>query len=245
MVVLWFFNDPYKVTVILHVFELSLESTTVTRPSIEYVPIPAIPMPVVLPREDLTQKPNSKPVIKPIDAQSESPVERPVATHEPHDSPYEIPATPEPTKSLTVVEDNPPAVVADPHPTVVADPPSFIPPPAPSTLDCDDGIQLKGLDSIIAEPPTLDRGDDIQFEGMDNIVGGSGVGTASASGSSKETPPKSGQGFSRWLPTLCEIKLRMEQSTNGGIERHSYLDQVRMSCCSPEKEPYPSLPHIT
>ena len=237
----------------------SLEST---RPPIEYVPIPAIPnSPVVSPREDPTPKPNAKPVIKPIDEQSKRPVERPVAADVPHNPPYEIAATPKPTKSLDAVENKTPSIVADPPRIVVADPPPSIPAPStldrgdgiqldnffaePPTLDRGDGIQLEGLDNFFAEPPTLDRGDGIQLEGMDSIIGDSGVGKASGSSSSKGTPRKSGQGISRWLPTLRGIKLRIEQSTSGRIERLSHLDQVRVPSCSPEKEPYPSLLHIT
>ena len=55
----------------------------------------------------------------------------------------------------------------------------------------------------------------------------------SGSSPSKETPPNSGQDFSRWLPTLREIKVRIEQSANGGIERLSHLDQVLIPSCSP------------
>ena len=212
----------------------SLESTTVTRPPIEYDPLP------VLRREDPTPKPIARPVGKPNDAQSERPVEYPVAATKPHNPPYEIVATPEPTKPLAIVEDKPPTVVVDPRPTVVADPPPSTSPSAPSTFDRGDGIQLEGLDNFV-EPPTLDR-DGIQLEGMDSSVRDSGVGTASGLGSSKETAPKSGQGVSHWLPTLREVKLRIEQSTNGRIERLSHLDQVRVPSCSPEKE---SLTHIT
>lgn len=217
----------------------SLESTAVICPPIENVPIPAFPNgPAVLTREDPTPKPNAKPVTKPIDAQPQRPVERPVAADKPHNRPYDIAATPEPTKPVAVVKDKPPAIVADPPPTVVIDPP-----PAPLTHNHGDGIQLEGLDNI-AEPPTLDH-DGIQLEGMDNCVGDSGVGAASDPGSAKETPPKSEQGSSRWLPTLRSVKLRIEHSTNGTIERLSYLDQVRVPSCSPEKEPYPSFHHIT
>jgi hypothetical protein len=215
----------------------SLESTTVTRPPIEYVPLPP-----VLRREDPTPKPIARPVIKPNDAQPERPAEYPVAATEPHNPPYEIVATPEPTKPPAIVEDKPPTIVAGPRPTVVvvADPPPSTPPSAPSTFDRGDGIQLEGLDNFV-EPPTLDR-DGIQLEGMDSSVRDSGVGTGSGLSSSKETPPKSGQGVSHWLPTLHEVKLRIEQSTNGRIERLSHLDQVRVPSCSPEKE---SLTHIT
>jgi len=217
----------------------SLESATVIRPSTENVPIPAFPTgPAVLPREDPTPKPIAKPVTKPIDAQSERPVERRVAADKPHNRPYDTAATPDPPKPLTVVKDKSPAIVADPPPTIVVDPP-----PAPLTHGRGDGIQLEGLDNI-AETPTLDH-DGIQLEGMENCVGDSGVGAASDPGSSKETPPKSEQGSSRWLPTLRSVKLRIEHSTNGTIERLSYLDQVRVPSCSPEKEPYPSLHHIT
>lgn len=223
-----------------HVLELviddlrqSLESTSVTR-------IPAIPNGPVSLRENPTPKPNAKPVIKPIDAQSERPVERPVAADVLHNTPYEIAAPPpKPSKSLGVVENKTPAIVADPLPIVVADPLPSI--PAPSTLDRGDGIQLEGLNNFSVEPPTLDRGDGIQLEGMDSIVGDSGVGKASGSSSSQGTRPK----LSRWLPTLRGIKLRIEQSTNATIVRLSHLDQVRVPSCSPEKEPYPSLPHIT
>jgi len=239
-------QQSIKVTTIHHVFELvvddlrqSLESTTVTRPPIENDPIPPFPNgPVVLGREDPTPKPNAKSVIKPIDSQSERPVERRAAADKPHNRPYDTTAaTLEPTKPLAVVEDKPPAIVADPPPTIVVDPPPSILPPARS-----DGIQLEGLDNI-AEPPTLDR-DGIQLEGMDDSVGDSGVGAASGSGSPKESLPKSGQGFSRWLPTLRSVKLRIEHSTNGSIERLSYVDQVRAPSCSPE-EPYLSSHHIT
>lgn len=227
----------------------SLESTTVTSPPIEYVPLPAVvtrppieyvPPPVVLRREYPTPKPIAKPVIKPNDAQPEIPVEYPVAATEPHIPPYEAVATPGPTKPLVIVEDKPPTIVAGPRPTVVADPPPSIPPSAPSTFDRGDGIQLEGLDNFV-EPPTLDR-DGIQLEGMDSSVRDSGVGTGSGLSSSKETPPKSGQGVSHWLPTLREVKLRIEQSTNGRIERLSHLDQVRVPSRSPENE---SLTHIT
>jgi hypothetical protein len=214
----------------------SLESTSVARPPVEYVPIPAIPNgPIVSLREDPTPKPNAKPVIKPIDAQSERPVERPVAADVLHNPPHEIAAPPKPSKSLGVVENKTPAIVADSLPSI----------PAPSTLDRGNGIQLEGLDNFYAEPPTIDRGNGIQLEGMDSIVVDSSVGKASGSSSSKGIPPKSGQGLSRWLPTLRGIKLRIEQSTNGRIERFSHLDQVRVPSCSPGKEPYSSLPHIT
>jgi hypothetical protein len=222
----------------------SLESTTLTRPPLDVVPIPAIPNgPVVSPRKDPTPKPNAKPVIKPIDAQSERPVGRPVAADVPHNPTHEIAATPKPTQSLDVVENKTPSVVANPPPIVVAHPLPSI--PAPSKLDRGDGVQLEGLDNIFAEPPTLDRGHGIQLEGMGNIVGDFGVGKAGGSSSSKETPPKSGQGFGHWLPTLRGIKLRIEQSTSGTIERLSHLDQVRVPSRSSEKEPYPSLPYIT
>ena len=219
----------------------SLESATVTPPPIEYVPIPAFPNgPAVLRREDPAPKPIPKPVIKPNDAQPERPVEHLVAATEPHSPPYEIVATPEPAKPLAIVEDKPPTIVEDPRPTVVADPPPSILPSAPTAFDRGDGIQLEGLDNFV-EPPTLDR-DSIQLEGMDSSVRDPGVETASGLGSSKETLPKSGQGVSHWLHTLREVKLRIEQSTNGRIERLSHLNQVCVPSCSPEKG---SLTHIT
>lgn len=82
-------------------------------------------------------------------------------------------------------------------------------------------------------PSGLDRSVDITLEGMDNIMGLSDVGLA---GSSTERPrPTPESAFSHWLPTLREIKQRIEQFTEGGFERTSLFDQVRVLRCSPEK----------
>jgi hypothetical protein len=86
-------------------------------------------------------------------------------------------------------------------------PPSI--PPATSWPDPGSGVEIQGL--------------------MDNIMTVSDIGTA---GSSAEKP----RSESSWLPTLHEIKQRIEQFTEGQLERMSYLSQVRILSRGPEKE---------
>jgi hypothetical protein len=87
--------------------------------------------------------------------------------------------------------------------------------------------------SVPTTPSGLDRSVDITLEGMDNIVGLSDVGLASSS--TERLRPTAESAFSHCLPTLREIKQRIEQFTEGGFERTSLLDQVRVFLCSPEK----------
>jgi hypothetical protein len=89
-------------------------------------------------------------------------------------------------------------------------------------------------------PSVIVRGGGIQLEGMDNILE-SDPGTAS--GSAKQPAPATEPGLSLWLPALREIKSRIEQFTQGRIERVPHPDQVRVPRCSPEKESYVFLSH--
>jgi tetratricopeptide (TPR) repeat protein len=96
--------------------------------------------------------------------------------------------------------------------------------------------------SMSPGPRVIDRGSGIQLEGMDNIIEfESNPGTAS--GSAEQPAAAIEHGLSRWLPALREIRSRIEQFTQGRIERISHLDQVRIPSCSPEKESYVSLSH--
>ena len=173
-----------------------------------------------LPREEPTSKPNAEPIAKQIDAQPERPVEHPVATDKPPCTPYEVPPLPQPANSPAIVENPPPAVAENLHPTVIENPSLSISPTA----------------------SRVDRGHGIQLDGMDNIIGVPDVGTASSP--TEQPTPATERGSSPWSPVLRETKSRIEQYTEGRIERISHLDQVRVPGCSPEKEPYAFLPHI-
>jgi hypothetical protein len=204
----------------------ALEKTTVICPPAEYVP--AVP--------------NAKPVGRQIDARPERPVERPVATDKPVYPSY-IPATPEPAKPPAVVENPPPAVVQDPSPVVVDD-------PSPAVVENTSSTVVENAPLTVVEntPPTVvkkpppsipsapSRVDGIQLEGMDNIIEVPVVETKSSS--TEQAVPTTEHSSTHWLPALREIKLRIEQYTEGRIERISHLDQVRVPHCSPENEPY-------
>ncbi len=212
----------------------ALEKTTVIGPPTEYVP--AVPNgPSFLPREEPASKPNAKPVGRQIDAPPERPVERPVATDKPVYPSYEIPATPEPAKPPAVAEDPSPVVVDDPSPAVVENTPSTVVENTPLTVaeNTPPTVVKKPPPSI---PPAPSRVDGIQLEGMDNIIEVPDVETESSP--TEQVVPTTEHGSSHWLPALREIKLRIEQSTEGRIERISHLDQVRVPHCSPENEPY-------
>jgi tetratricopeptide (TPR) repeat protein len=66
---------------------------------------------------------------------------------------------------------------------------------------------------------------------MDNIAGESDA--PSASGSSERLTPTNEGGYSRSLPLLREIKERLEQATEGKIERITHLDQPSISLSIP------------
>jgi hypothetical protein len=220
----------------------ALEKTTVIGPPTEYVP--AVPNGLsFLPREEPTSNLNAKPVGRQIDARPERPVERPVATDKPVYPSYEIPATPEPAKPPAVVENPPPAVVEDPSPVIVDDPSPAVVENTPSTV-----VENTPLTVVENTPPTVvkkpppsippapSRVHGIQLEGMDNIIEVPDVETESSP--TEQAVPTTEHGSSHWLSALREIKLRIEQSTKGRIERMSHLDQVRVPHCSPENEPY-------
>jgi len=192
----------------------ALESTIVARPPIKYVPVPAVPKDrSFLPREEPTSKPNAEPIAK-INAQPERPVERLVASDKPPYTPYEVPPLSQPANSPAIVE-NPPPAVAENLSSADIEKPSFSISPAASRVD---------------------RGHGIQLDGMDNIIGVPDVGTE---GSPTEQPtPATERSSSPWSPVLREIKLRIEQYTEGRIERISHLDHVRVPRCGPENEPY-------
>jgi hypothetical protein len=86
---------------------------------------------------------------------------------------------------------------------------------------------------VSTTPSRLDRSVNITLEGMDNIMGLSDVGLGSSSTERSRPTPESA--FSHWLPTLREIKQRMERFTEGRFEETPLLDQVRVPRCSPEK----------
>ena len=136
-----------------------------------------------------------------------------------------------------------PDVHTPPVPPVVIENPSPPAPPAAPLPDPDHGVSIEGLDNIVRgepeehathpavnpppEPSTLDRGG-VRFEGMDNIFGESTTGINVASGSAERPAPNSQaqHRFSRWLPVLHEIKTRIEQATEGKIQRISHQDQT-------------------
>jgi hypothetical protein len=85
---------------------------------------------------------------------------------------------------------------------------------------------------VSTTPSRLDRSVNITLEGMDNIMGLSDIGFGSSSTWPRQTPESA---FSNWLPTLREIKQRMERFTEGRFGETPLLDQVRVPRCSPEK----------
>jgi hypothetical protein len=86
---------------------------------------------------------------------------------------------------------------------------------------------------VLTTSSGLDRSVNITYEGMDNIMGLSDVGLASSSTEWPRPTPESA--FSHWLPTLREIKQRIQRFTEGRLERTPLLDQVCVLRCSPEK----------
>jgi tetratricopeptide (TPR) repeat protein len=152
----------------------------------------------------------------------------------------------------------PPAISNPVNPSVVAvNCASPVPPTFPGSYH-GGGVTLEGMDDVVEAPdfgtdpvkarlvvenlpspvPTspsgLDRSVDITLEGMDdNIMGLSDVGLASSSTERPRPTPESAS--SHCLPTLHEIKQRIEQFTEGGFERTYLLDQVRVLLCSAEK----------
>ena len=94
------------------------------------------------------------------------------------------------------------------------------------------GVTLEGMDDVVEASDFGTDPVDITLEGMDNIMGLSDVGLASSS--TKRPRPTPESAFSHCLPTLHEIKQRIEQFTEGGFERTYLLDQVRV-LCSAEK----------
>jgi len=150
-----------------------------------------------------------------------------------------------------------PSISEPANPSIVAvNCASPVPPTFPGSYH-GGGVTLEGMDDVVeasdfgtdpvkarlvvenfpspvpATPSGLDRSVDITLEGMDNIMGLSDVGLASSS--TERLRPKAESAFSHCLPTLREIKQRIEQLTEGGFERTSLLDQVRVLLCSPEK----------
>jgi hypothetical protein len=79
---------------------------------------------------------------------------------------------------------------------------------------------------------------DVTLESPNNIVGVSDTGTAGGSTERPAVIPESTS--SHWLSTLREIKQRIEQFTEGGFERTSHLDQVRVLIRSAEGVSYAS-----
>jgi len=99
-------------------------------------------------------------------------------------------------------------------------------------------LVIENLPSPVPTTPSWpDRGVTVTLEGMgDNIIGLSDVGLASSSAERPRPTPE--LAFSHWLPTLREIKQRIEQFTEGRFERTFHLDQVRVLLWSPEKVSY-------
>jgi len=182
-------------------------------------------------------------VLKPVDPECEELNGPSVAIDQGLYSPYGLTAVAEPANPSVVVVKS-----ASP-----------VPPAFPGSYHRT-GVMLEGMDDIVEvsdsgtdpvkaplvienlpspAPTTLSRPDHgmgVTLEGMDNIIGLSDVGLASG----PTERPRSTQelALSHWLPTLCEIKQRIEQFTEGMFERTSYLDQVRVLLCSPEKVSY-------
>jgi len=142
------------------------------------------------------------------------------------DNIVEVPVTRPPAIPPVVIKDSPPP----PPPSV---------PPATSSPDPVDGVSFEGWDNIIGEPevgpepvthpvvnrtPSAPSGHDrdggVQLEGMNNIAEESDA--PQARGSSEQLTEG---GYSRSLPFLREIKQRLEQATEGKIERNPHLDQ--------------------
>jgi hypothetical protein len=178
----------------------------------------------------------STPEPTPVTVENPPPVVRPVA--------------PWPEEGVKIeFEDNIaeiPGVHTPPVPPVVIKNPSPPAPPAAPSPNPGNGVFIQGLDNIVggepeerATPPavnsppepsvpsTLDGGGGVQFEGMENIFGESMSGTDVANGSAERPAPDSQtqHGFSHWLLVLHEIKLRIEQATEGKIQRISHQDQ--------------------
>jgi hypothetical protein len=182
-------------------------------------------------------------VLKPVDPESEELDGPSVAIDHALYSPYGLPAAAEPANPSAVV-------VKSASPVPSAFPGSY----------CRAGVILEGMDDVVEvsdsgtdpvkaplvienllspAPTTLSRPDHgmrVTLEGMDNIIGLSDVGLAS--GPTERPRPTQELALSHWLPTLCEIKQRIEQFTEGKFERTSHLDQVRVLLRSPVKLSY-------
>jgi tetratricopeptide (TPR) repeat protein len=187
------------------------------------------------------------------------PVETPVVTE--NHSPVVPPAVPQPHHpsagvNLEGLGDNiaevpdvlppvaPPVVARDsPQPS----PPSV--PPATPSPDPVNGVSYEGWDNIMEDPevkpepvtipvvkptpvPSAPSGHgSVQLEGMDNIAGESDA--PNASGPSEWLTPTNKDDYSRSLPLLREIKERLEQATEGKIERIPHPDQSSISLSIP------------
>ena len=208
-----------------------VESTGVLHPPIERHPKAVATNDFAfLTKEDRTSKSAVHAVLKSVESEPEEPPDR-----GPY-SPYGLPAMSEPAN---------PSVDA----VNCASP---VPPTFPGSYH-GGGVTLEGMDDLVeasdfgTDPgkarlvvenvpspvPTttsgLDRSADVTLEGMDNIMGLSDVGLASSS--TERLRPTAESAFSHYLPTLREIKQRMEQFTEGGFERTSLLDQVCVLFC--------------
>ena len=151
--------------------------------------------------------------------------------------------------NIAEVPDAPPPAIP---PVVIKDPPQPPPPSAPPATPSPNpvnGVSYEGWDNIMEDPeikpepvtipvvkptpvPLVPSGHgSVQLEGMDNIAGESD--TPNASGSSERLTPTNEGDYSRSLPLLREIKERLEQATEGKIERIPHPDQPSISLSIP------------
>jgi len=119
--------------------------------------------------------------------------------------------------------------------------------PPPSAPSAHSGVQLEGMDNIAGTPdvvsavnpppPVPSAPSGVQLEGMDNkpdvvptVNPPPFVPSAPSASDSVEQPaPTTEHGSGRWLASLREIKLQLEQATEGNIERTSHPDQPSIS----------------
>jgi len=140
----------------------------------------------------------------------------------------EVPLARLPAIPLVVIKDSPP-------------PPPSMPLATPSP-DPVDGVSFEDLDNIMGDskvepepvtpsvvnptpsvpsaPSGYDRDGGVQLEGMHNIIEDSNA--PNASGSSQRLTVTNEGDYSRWLPLLREFKQRLEQATEGKIERNPH-----------------------
>lgn len=206
----------------------SVESTHAFHPPIERYPN-ATAANAFLTRENPTSKLTvHEPVLRSVESEPEEPSDQ-----GPY-SPYGLglPAVSEPANSSVVAVNR-----ASP-----------VPPTFPGSYH---GVTLEGMDDVVeasdfgtqlvkarlvaknlpspvpTTPSGLDRRADTTLKGVDNILGLSDVDLASSS--TEQPTPTLESAFSYCLPTLYEIKQRIEQFTEGRFERTSLLDQSEPS----------------